>query len=145
MASKMFVKSGTEVVVPAGTYFLGDPCYIISHDAGWMELLDSCGYFDGSPVGEVHGCEVLAFGTKYGDGVYFDQLGRAFGVDAGLIGLVPVQPWEHEVRKALGDGLGKLVVFTEDSTCTSEDGLLTFGPVAVINTDPDDDEYDDED
>ena len=72
--AKMTVKTETaKVEVPAGRYYLGDPCYVLG-DAKWHELLGSCGYFGavkgGRPIGTLDGQEVLAFGTTYGDGPY---------------------------------------------------------------------------
>lgn len=68
-----------EITVPAGEYFLGDPCYPFPHDGeykdDWSALLNSTtreltdgGYFDGNPIGEVRGFKILAFNTAYGDG-----------------------------------------------------------------------------
>ena len=74
------------VYVPAGKYVIGDPCYTVP-DADWHKLLESCDYFN-RPIGISGGFEVLAFPTKYGDGVYRDQVGRKYPVDAGLIGCI---------------------------------------------------------
>ena len=41
--------SKVEVEVPAGRYILGDPCYAVP-DSEWMELLESCNYFE-NPIG----------------------------------------------------------------------------------------------
>jgi hypothetical protein len=46
----MRIKS-VDVVVPAGQYVLGDPCYAVPDDK-WDELLDSCNYFE-NPVGHI--------------------------------------------------------------------------------------------
>jgi len=81
------------VEVPAGQYVLGDPCYTVP-DENWEELLESCKFFE-NPIGEVkvddktH--QVLAFRTHYGDGTYKDNQGNEHPVDAGLIGLVPIE------------------------------------------------------
>jgi len=117
-------KTSFEVTIPAGRYYLGDPCYVIRDD-DWIPLLENCDYFR-NPVGEVGGYQILAFGTKHGDGVYFDKGGRKYGVDAGLIGLVPVAYGgrEHQNRE---------VEFESPTLCWNDDGVLHFGRI-TINT-----------
>jgi hypothetical protein len=128
-----------EVLVPSGTYVIGDPCYAVP-DKDWDSLLQSCNYFE-SPIGYVKdGVQkfpVLAFSTKWGDGSYRGSDGNVYGVDAGLIGLVPVEIVEdlseHEV-----------VNFSKDSLCVYDgSGKLKFGHI-TIDTDPSDEEEEDE-
>lgn len=134
---------GWEVTVPAGTYFLGDPCYAIP-EQDWMPLLESCGYFADRAVGEVHGHQVLAFGTRWGDGTYYDTDEREYSVDAGLIGLVPQDLYAGTERYDLGT-LGQVVTFAQDVTASTDatSGLLVFGP-HKIDTDPEQDDYEDQ-
>ncbi len=132
-----------QVTVPAGTYFLGDPCYAVP-DEDWMPLLESCDYFNadrndtGSPVGRVRGFEVLAFGTKYGDGEYLDQYGKSYPVDAGLIGLTPVG-LIADTGYALP--LGQIVSFDRETLCYEDDGILTFGHIVINTRDEDEDSW----
>lgn len=111
-----------EVTVPAGKYWLGDPCYAVPSEL-WMDLLNSCQIFE-YPIGKVKTekvFEVLAFGTAHGDGCYEDQWGNSFPVDAGLIGLTPVELAE-------GEPFGcTLVDFPTETICSSHEGVLTFG------------------
>lgn len=134
------------VIVEAGTYVLGDPCYAVPNKH-WDQLLRSCDFFLDNPIGTVvtdNGDEyrVLGFGTKWGDGVYRDQRGAEYPVDAGLIGLVPVALVDIEEVKAQGL---HLVVFDKPVLCTRdpETGVLTFGSYR-IETDPTDDDEEDE-
>lgn len=124
------------VSVPAGTYFLGDPCYAVP-GADWLPLLESCGYFGsepgGSPVGTVRGWQVLGFHTRYGDGEYRDQRGHVYGVDAGLIGLTPkgidgLFGWRHPEADLVAMD-GQVVTFEHDIVATSDgtSGVLLFG------------------
>jgi hypothetical protein len=128
-----------EVVVPKGSYVIGDPCYAVP-DKDWIPLLETCNYFE-SPIGYVKdGMQkfpVLAFGTKWGDGCYRGTDGNEYGVDAGLLGLVPVELLEdlsgHEV-----------VNFSKDTLCIDDgSGKLKFGHI-TIDTDPADEEDEDE-
>jgi hypothetical protein len=135
--------TGWKVTVPPGTYFLGDPCYAVP-DADWAPLLASCDTFE-RPVGCVRGFEVLAFGTRWGDGTYTDGDGNEYGVDAGLIGLTPMGMNPSGKDQYGGDlaALGQIVTFPDETVCTTdgESGLLVFGDVK-IDTDPEQDEDD---
>ena len=124
------------VRVPAGLYLLGDPCYGVP-DCYWDELLVSCDYFQGQPVGIVDGKSVLGFDTG-GDGTYYDQFGTAYGVDAGLLGLVPfIEGWTEN------DGGGAIINFPTDFDCYTDGKVLVFGTYQ-IDTDPQEDENEDD-
>jgi hypothetical protein len=134
---------GWEVTVPAGTYFLGDPCYAVPKE-DWMQLLATCGSFEDTPVGEVAGHQVLAFGTRWGDGTYTDTDGHPYSVDAGLIGLVPEALYAGRERHDLDD-LGRVVTFSQPQECADDTtGLLVFGNVK-IDTDPEPEEEGEDD
>jgi hypothetical protein len=140
------------VIVPAGRYWLADPCYSISNDEVWMELLTSSNFFMDSPVGTSKGYEVLAFGTAYGDGVYPDNRGREYAVDAGLIGLVPMELRESEYGVVdapdtyMAGMFGQELVFTTDTKCwTDGEGGLYFGDIVISTGDSTADEDEDED
>ena len=131
----------TTVLVPAGKYVLGDPCYVVPND-DWDELLQSCGYFAENCIGFVRRedrsrINVLAFGTMWGDGCYFDNKGREYPVDAGLIGLVPLAYANHEEL----DEDTVIVEFTKPTKCTKhEGGRLVFGDIVIDTNHSDDDE-----
>lgn len=119
-----------EVRVPAGEYYLGDPCYAVP-DEHWMALLESCDYFN-DPVGKVAGHEVLAFHTAHGDGTYQDDDGNKYPVDAGLIGLVPVGLTDETTRGEMERaGCSRLVTFSRPVLCRQNNGLLVFGPIEI--------------
>jgi hypothetical protein len=124
-----------EVVVPSGTYAIGDPCYAVPND-DWADLLESCDYFQ-NPIGIVKDglqkFSVLGFGTKWGDGCYRGTDGKDYPVDAGLIGLVPV-----EMIKDFADC--ELITFEKDTLCVNDgSGKLRFGHI-TIDTDPNEEE-----
>lgn len=123
-----------EVLVPEGQYVLGDPCYAVPDDL-WNDLLDSCQFFS-FPIGLVQKkgesfvYHVLGFSTAYGDGCYEGSNGRQYPVDAGLIGLVPIQLAEEGSYEQ-----GDVLTFTKPTICASNGkGELKFGNV-VIDTD----------
>lgn len=122
-----------EIEMPAGTYYVGDPCYVFSES--WKILGEQTDWFQDNPVGELNGCKMLAFHTLYGDGCYVDQNHREYSVDAGLLGVVP-----KEMIECLYDEDEKLVTFDEPFLCVDcGDGFLIFGNI-VIHTGFDDDE-----
>jgi hypothetical protein len=116
------------VVVPPGTYVLGDPCYTVAVD-DWQVLLESCDYFN-TPIGEVKGHKILGFSTMYGDGVYRGSDGKHYPVDAGLIGLVPYDYAASTVRD--NRKIVQLVKLDYPTLCTrSQEGMLTFGGIKI--------------
>lgn len=130
------------VIVKPGKYFLADPCYGVPNDL-WSTLLDSCEFFT-EPVGKVTRdgveYEVLGFSTAYGDGCYRGSDGFSYGVDAGLIGLVPEALCTDS---DFTDSLGTWVTFTEPTECTNSGGNMTFGDITINTDDTDEDGYDD--
>jgi len=126
----------TEVVMPAGRYYVGDPCYAIESQELWMQFLESCDYFRASHVAHVGVAKVIVgFSTAYGDGVYQDQQGREYPVDAGLLGVVPIAWW----TKNPGD-LMQVVEFLEPFTVYKSGSVIGVGPIQ-IETDPIDTVY----
>ena len=121
------------VTMPAGRYWVGDPCYAVPNDR-WMEWLEAADY-QNEPrylLAELDGRPVLGISTAYGDGQYWGRSGEGpFPVDAGLIGLVPVELADDNVT-----GM-HLVEFDRPFECRYEDdaGLIVLGHIE-IETDP---------
>ena len=135
MSIKLQAQTATFVVDP-GTYFLGDPCYAVPDDR-WMDLLNTCEIFD-NPVGTLDGHDVLGFRTEYGDGTYFDGQGGRYSVDAGLIGLTPMDI--ADPRYDLSE-LGRIVTYLAPVECYREvGGTLHFGAYVIPTGDACDDE-----
>lgn len=116
-------------VVPAGKYYLCDPCYVISNADDWVGFLESCSPEDSAGLSGhyealLDGTKVLAFATAHGDGNYYDQHGNSFSVDSGLLGLIPCNysPGYGDIER-----VGTQIEFTEDTLCFTRDGILTFG------------------
>lgn len=124
-----------ETTVPAGTYYFGDPCYAVP-DQFWMDLLDHCDFFSDTLVGTVNDFTVYSARTMYGDGLYFDNLGREFPVDAGMIGLTPVALTELDTE-AFKDGKlevfgSHLITLTEPTAFLSDgNGKIILGDVVI--------------
>jgi len=124
------------VVLPPGRYVIGDPCYHI-HEEEWDRVLDESDYFIGqcwahftTKQGTVG--TVVAFSPALGDGVYLDGAKREYPVDAGLIGIIPLE----DVAGVLDLSLAHVHEFTAPFTCRWHDDVITFGYID-IDTDPD--------
>lgn len=116
------------VVVPAGRYYLGDPCYTVQDDQ-WLPWLEAADYQNEHDILyglTTAGLPVFAFGTAYGDGVYRGSDGSFYGVDAGLIGLVPVEQTDYKPR------LATIIEFDRPTRCRrDENGCMWFGKVRI--------------
>jgi hypothetical protein len=145
-----------EVEVPAGWYFVGDPGYFIPTDAwmGWLDAADSAiPSRDHVLAANVDGLLAVGVSTAHGDGVYRDQEGREYGVDAGLIGVVPEAVAEaatdstYASFKANGKdadalGLGRVIEFECPFTARYEDGVVVLGSLRIDTTDDADEDCD---
>lgn len=118
--------------MPAGTYYLGDPCYVID-DKNWQAFLD---YFEIQLVnGENQYATAIidnhltfvAF-TLNGDGTYFDNHGNEFPCDAGMLGCVPLLLTDSDrVYDVHEHDLGIIVTFDKEFTVDCHDGIIYIG------------------
>lgn len=120
---------------PPGTYYIGDPCYVVSDD-NWDKLLDDTDFFENESQ-SYKGVQILAGDTMYGDGEYEDNYGRKYGVDAGLIGIMPIDVIDKKYENI--EELGSIVEFDENFVAIVDNGVFKFGDV-IINTGDEDDE-----
>ena len=95
--------------LPAGRYYIGDPCYVIPDDR-WSAYCDKK-YPDKNKPPKVgvfwlpDGTKYADFDTKYGDGMYesFGKTQQMFYVDSGSIACIPVDALPSDkVEKAKG-------------------------------------------
>lgn len=121
----------------AGKYYVGDLCYVIN-DKNWDELIKKTSCFSEESF-EFKGKEVFVAGTAYGDGTYYDNNGREYSVDAGLIGVIPFEIIDNNEE---GDG-GQIIDFTNDFIAYEDDGKFYIDNF-IIDTKEDDEEYDEE-
>ena len=132
------------VVLPAGRYFIGDPCYVIPDDL-WDEFcelsLDKGTAGQGTGVLQFHGHMMLAADTAFGDGTYTDQGGVEYGVDAGMLAVVPEalgnQTDEGEMKR-----LGNVVEFPSQFIAAACGGKFNFGGIYIDTAPVDEDDED---
>lgn len=123
--------------MPAGKYWVGDLCYVM-HDE-WDEFCDVT--IDGNRCLNgvftlKDGRKFASFGTAYGDGYYKDNVGRGYGVDAGLIGCILLKDID-QVNSDNDISLGHVVDFPLDFEVTEHGGLIMIGDVSIYTGDED--------
>ena len=95
-------------------------------DTGCLGIDSSDGFKDG--CFEYNGEKCYTAGTACGDGCYYDNFDREYGVDSGLIAIMPIDVCDGDY--IIG---GNIVTFGKDFDVYSCDGVFTFGDI-VVNT-----------
>lgn len=141
------MKPQIKTTMPAGRYYVGDPCYLFNQS--WHKILEENEYFEKEEQ-KINGLKVACGGTAYGDGTYSDNKGRQYGVDAGLIGILPVELialdgklTEDEINTSNNMHIIEMNDTTEFEVEIS-DGVFQFGDI-IINTKDEEDPEDEED
>lgn len=132
----------------AGTYYIGDPCYIF--EESWGKVLDNTKYFK-DDTAKLFDNDFFCSSTAHGDGLFEDQNGCEYPVDAGCISCLPISLIEIDNKVTEEDikNFGKIVTFKNDFVCQEEDGIFNIGDI-IINTrgsygEDEEDDYDDGD
>ena len=134
---------GTETVLPAGNYYIGDPCYV-----NGLEGEGPCNW--DSQMNEplsVSDSGIVIYRAYGGDGRRRDTEGHTYSVDSGTLGIVPMALCEGKMNGA--DIPGRIVEFDEPVVCYAhltgrqedpndpdteirwQNLMLHFGPVTV--------------
>jgi hypothetical protein len=118
-----------------GKYYIGDLCYVMHGE--WDEFCKLTIVGNKVLDGEFNlkdGRRFATFTTKWGDGNYFDQNGKSYDVDAGLIGCIRLDDIDltNPENSLIG---GNMVEFVQPFSTFSAGGEIRIGNV-LINTDP---------
>lgn len=123
--------------LPAGSYYVGDPCYAIGADgtSEWTDLVHQlCASTQGKHIQQgAHrwkGQQMWLHKTSYGDGGYYDQHGREYSVDSGMLAAVPAALCNRYPLARL-ERLGKIVIFHEPFACSYRNGLFKIGHIRI--------------
>ena len=120
-------------------FYIGDICYVLN-DKVYHGVWGKAEYKDGIYKEPSTGFEFAVAGTAYGDGEYEDNEFRRYYVDAGCIGLVPLELVEKDT------GGGHLYEGAGTATFEAESGsfkiTLPCGKIITIETDEEIDEED---
>lgn len=129
-----------------GKYYVGDLCYAIEDWDAFCDLtIVRTGVLDGQFPWKSG--VLWSHGTAFGDGSFGDNEGHHYGVDAGLIGVLPVEFFDKADFKDRLEGLARVVEFTQDFEPYYNDGVFHIGHITIdTNTgvwDDDDNDSDD--
>jgi hypothetical protein len=91
-------------------------------------------------VVEHQGLRFAYHGTAYGDGCYTDQHFNEYGVDAGIIGCIPLEALEGKVPEGRLESLGHIHEFKYDFTSEYYEGTISFGDIEIQTGDTEDEE-----
>ena len=132
------------MTMPAGTYYVGDLCYVMHPE--WDEFCDITISGLQCKDGEFElkdGRRFATYGTLYGDGMYRSNIGTDHSVDAGLIGCILIEDIKDpEATVAHMKGLGAIITFDQPFETSESDGVICFGHVEINTGDLDDYDYD---
>jgi ribosomal protein S27AE len=133
-------EGGQPVKFGPGEYFLGDICYALDddiYDKVWGSMFN---YDDGAY--KVRGYVFAVSSTAYGDGAYSGTDGVTYGVDAGVIGIVP-----KELSQLDSHG-GRWIKVKTSLTFQAGDGIFNIyidrGEIVEIDTKNDPNREEDE-
>tara|TARA_R100001530_G_C4196581_1_gene123601 strand:+ start:54 stop:479 length:426 start_codon:yes stop_codon:yes gene_type:complete len=130
--------------LPKGKYVICDPCYTLGTKSNkeWNALLNKTGYFgyfkpntdvennsynnDRGGYFKVQDKVIACFGTRHGDGSYYDQHGNEYGVDAGMIACIPI-----DIAEKIDNRLMTKHIFEETFICHYDDGCIHFGDIEI--------------
>lgn len=132
-------------VLPVGTYYIGDLCYIMTEDE-WDEVIDLCFPASAMQLDMSSGLMTLKDGrvfgiwsTKHGDGLYTDNSGRSYPVDSGTIGIINVNNIKNDrFDEQVCRGLGHVIEFDSSLNAICNQGIFKFEDqqtLITINTD----------
>lgn len=126
-----------ERILPAGKYIIGDPCYLF--DDNWSDILDDNDYFECDLDKQViNGLGVAVMPTEHGDGSYYDSDEFEYGVDAGLIGIMPYEllTWENKMDEVelLDGSLMRVMEFIAPILVETSDYELRISYVNSVTT-----------
>jgi hypothetical protein len=149
--------------LPAGRYYVGDPCYLFGgrkrdkdhlfKGDDWSDICESTDSFDSSEDGIFtwRGIHFFASSTAFGDGTYTgtDSAKRgqylSYSVDAGLIGCWPLPEGTSEsvLRAIKKEGLGHIKEFQNDFVCRTlnKKGDIIIGTITIKTGDDEDTDY----
>lgn len=114
----------TKQIMPAGYYYMGDPCYVIP-DEKWGKFVDKTFQYEGTMF-KFSDYPCWTHGTYLGDGVYFDDFNNFYSVDSGLIGVVEIGVFMFDIEpQDITDG--RIVDFKEPFEVYYQDGVFNIG------------------
>lgn len=122
-------------MMKAGTYYVGDLCYVL-HDE-WDEVCQLTINGNRAIGGEFNlkdGRRFAMYNTMYGDGTYHDQQGKEYWVDSGSIGCILMRDIDLAQLDNNVQG-GALYDFDQDFYTGEQDGKIMFHKISIDTDD----------
>ena len=122
-----------KTVLPAGTYWIGDPCYPFPNTGPnsnlWHKFLDKNSCFGYCELEEI---QIWLAGTYHGDGRFYGG-GYCFPVDSALLGIMPISTVHFLNRTDIQlEDLGAFIEFVHPVQIEiTENGQFTFGHICI--------------
>jgi hypothetical protein len=125
-----------KAIMPKGTYYIGDPCYIIKGNPGyiWIDKLWDIFYNHNDQTGvlDIDGVKLFIRNSYEGDGDF-----DGFYVDSGCIAIIKIDALLKDERFDFNNMSikgTKFIAFPNDFTITFEEGKFNIGNTVVIQT-----------
>ena len=103
-------------------FYIGDICYVLGNDDYYRFWGKQKRFAEGAFEVPGKGYAFAVGFTAYGDGVYADEEGREYPVDAGVIGIVPLEL----VGKEDGLKCGTVIMMPGIAALDCEEGVFDF-------------------
>ena len=135
-------------MMPAGSYYIGDLCYVMT-DEEWDEVCSLTIVNNQCIEGEFtmkDGRRFAMYGTRWGDGEYYDYTGNAYSVDSGTIGCIKFSDIRAKKYEDI-ESLGVLHEFSTDFVTGGGrgdfewSGVIQFGRIAIETNPMYDEDY----
>jgi len=136
---------GKTYVLPAGVYYVGDPCFIIKEEI-YESVIGSTGYSEGIYLLEKSGIligRISDDGAVGGSDTFKGSDGFEYLVDSGVIAIVSMSLADGDVGE-----LAKMHKFTTEAYVTIENGIFTITSgmtTVIIDTNKEEEEEEEED
>jgi len=141
------------MTMKAGLYYVGDLCYVV-RKGDWDYVLEHILSHNEFPEGEFDseglGTRFASYDTQWGDGTYYDQVGREYSVDAGIIGCISMDYVNSKIEDGCNDMYlegGQIVEFPENFITYKQGSKIVIGDVEIetdADYEEDDEGYEDE-
>jgi hypothetical protein len=113
--------------LPAGNYYVGDLCYVIPNNL-WDEFLGNWDFDYSGVYGDFLSSLYWVAETEYGDGIYDDQFGNTYAVDAGIIGCINLDQGLEIKNK---NAWGQFIKFDSEFTCLLDGGVIKIANLII--------------
>ena len=122
-------------------YWIGDLCYVM-HDV-WSEVCDLLPFDNSEHEFELEdGRKFILFSTAFGDGVYQDQKGNRYPVDAGVIGAIKADDIRDSEAWIDGGNFHRFPAAIDGMDCYYDNGEIN---IYTVRIETGDEGYEDED